>query len=47
MALEGMRKLMLSTKNFAEYRESLHMANPPCIPFFGTFMCLESTSTCR
>lgn len=30
-----MRKLMLSTKNFAEYRESLHMANPPCIPFFG------------
>lgn len=32
-----MRKLMLSTKNFAEYRESLHMANPPCIPFFGTF----------
>lgn len=26
---------MLSTKNFAEYRESLHMANPPCIPFFG------------
>lgn len=35
--LEGMRKLMLSTKNFAEYRESLHMANPPCIPFFGEF----------
>lgn len=32
-----MRKLMLSTKNFAEYRESLHMANPPCIPFFGRF----------
>lgn len=28
---------MLSTKNFAEYRESLHMANPPCIPFFGEF----------
>lgn len=28
---------MLSTKNFAEYRESLHMANPPCIPFFGKF----------
>lgn len=36
LALEAMRKLMLSTKNFAEYRESLHMANPPCIPFFGT-----------
>lgn len=33
-----MRKLMLSTKNFAEYRESLHMANPPCIPFFGKFL---------
>jgi son of sevenless-like protein len=35
--LEALRKLMLSTKNFAEYRESLHMANPPCIPFFGKF----------
>ena len=30
-----MRKLMSSTKNFAEYREALHVANPPCIPFFG------------
>lgn len=33
--LEQMRKLMGSTKNFGEYRESLHLANPPCIPFFG------------
>ena len=33
--LETMRKLMASTKNFGEYRESLHVANPPCIPFFG------------
>lgn len=31
-----MRKLMGSTKNFLEYRETLHKANPPCIPFFGT-----------
>lgn len=30
-----MRKTMGSTKNFAEYRETLHRANPPCIPFFG------------
>jgi son of sevenless-like protein len=30
-----MRKLMASTKNFGEYREALHVANPPCIPFFG------------
>ncbi|KAI3393677.1 hypothetical protein diail_3814 [Diaporthe ilicicola] len=37
-ALEALRKLMLSTKNFAEYRESLHMANPPCIPFFGVYL---------
>lgn len=34
--LEQMRKLMASTKNFGEYRETLHRANPPCIPFFGT-----------
>ena len=28
---------MGSTKNFGEYRETLHLANPPCIPFFGNF----------
>jgi son of sevenless-like protein len=33
--LESMRKLMGSTKNFAEYRETLHKANPPCVPFLG------------
>lgn len=33
--LEHMRRLMGSTKNFGEYRETLHLANPPCIPFFG------------
>ena len=37
-ALESMRKLMASTKNFLEYRESLHKANPPCIPFFGIYL---------
>ncbi|KAL6709095.1 cell division cycle-related protein [Coniothyrium glycines] len=36
--LESMRKLMGSTKNFAEYRDSLHRANPPCIPFFGVYL---------
>lgn len=35
--LETMRRLMASTKNFGEYREALHAANPPCIPFFGRF----------
>lgn len=29
---------MGSTKNFGEYRESLHLANPPCIPFFGVYL---------
>ncbi|KAK3698732.1 cell division cycle-related protein [Vermiconidia calcicola] len=37
-ALESMRKLMGSTKNFMEYREALHKANPPCIPFFGIYL---------
>jgi len=36
--LESMRKLMASTKNFGEYRETLHAANPPCIPFFGVYL---------
>ncbi|KAF2705820.1 cell division control protein-like protein Cdc25 [Pleomassaria siparia CBS 279.74] len=36
--LENMRKLMGSTKNFAEYRDTLHKANPPCIPFFGVYL---------
>ncbi|KAF1815220.1 guanine-nucleotide dissociation stimulator CDC25 [Eremomyces bilateralis CBS 781.70] len=36
--LESMRKTMGSTKNFAEYRETLHRANPPCIPFFGVYL---------
>ncbi|KAL5433309.1 hypothetical protein PMIN05_008430 [Paraphaeosphaeria minitans] len=36
--LENMRKLMGSTKNFTDYRETLHKANPPCIPFFGVYL---------
>ncbi|KAL1304191.1 hypothetical protein AAFC00_000614 [Neodothiora populina] len=36
--LEVMRKLMGSTKNFNEYRDALHKANPPCIPFFGVYL---------
>lgn len=36
--LENLRKLMGSTKNFIEYREALHKANPPCIPFFGIYL---------
>ncbi|KAI9790332.1 MAG: hypothetical protein M1833_001951 [Piccolia ochrophora] len=37
-ALETMRNLMAATKNFADYREALHLANPPCIPFFGVYL---------
>lgn len=29
---------MASTKNFGEYRDALHAANPPCIPFFGKLL---------
>ncbi|KAI1116213.1 ras GEF [Nemania sp. NC0429] len=36
--LDSMRRLMASTKNFGEYREALHIANPPCIPFFGVYL---------
>ena len=33
--LESMRKLMSYDRNYSEYREALHQAVPPCIPFFG------------
>jgi son of sevenless-like protein len=36
--LESLRKLMGSTKNFAEYRETLHKAQPPCTPFLGVYL---------
>jgi son of sevenless len=36
--LEQMRTLMASTKNFGRYREKLHEANPPCIPFLGVYL---------
>ncbi|KAL9110176.1 MAG: hypothetical protein Q9227_005236 [Pyrenula ochraceoflavens] len=36
--LESQRNLISSTRNFGEYREKLHLANPPCIPFFGVYL---------
>ena len=35
MTLEGLSKLMGATMNFMEYREMLHIVNPPCVPFLG------------
>jgi len=36
--LESLRELIASTKNFGLYRETLHAANPPCIPFLGVYL---------
>ena len=36
--LETMRELISTTKNFANYRETLHAATPPCIPFLGVYL---------
>ncbi|KAK5675368.1 cell division cycle-related protein [Elasticomyces elasticus] len=36
--LGTMRKLIGSMKDFLEYRDSLHKANPPCIPDFRIYL---------
>ncbi|KAI9806795.1 MAG: hypothetical protein M1826_004638 [Phylliscum demangeonii] len=36
--LESMRQLMDGKKNFSLYRDTLHAAVPPCIPFFGGYL---------
>lgn len=36
--VESMRQLISSTKNFVQYRETLHAATPPCIPFLGVYL---------
>lgn len=36
--LESMRQLIASSKNFSQYRETLHAATPPCIPFLGVYL---------
>lgn len=36
--LESMRQLISSEKNFVKYRETLHAATPPCIPFLGVYL---------
>lgn len=33
-----MRQLITSSKNFAVYREALHRARTPCIPFLGVYL---------
>ncbi|KAI5810996.1 ras guanine nucleotide exchange factor domain-containing protein [Peziza echinospora] len=36
--LENMKVLMGTTLNFNEYRECLHLVNPPCVPFLGVYL---------
>jgi son of sevenless len=36
--LDAMRNLIASEKNFAQYREALRVATPPCIPFLGGYL---------
>ncbi|EPS39237.1 hypothetical protein H072_7003 [Dactylellina haptotyla CBS 200.50] len=36
--LESLRTLMGTTRNFGEYRECLHLVNPPCVPFLGVYL---------
>ncbi|KAJ3069632.1 hypothetical protein HDU98_007303 [Podochytrium sp. JEL0797] len=36
--LDSLKALMSRDKNFGLYRDALHTANPPCVPYFGLFL---------
>ncbi|KAJ3155701.1 hypothetical protein HDU86_004170 [Geranomyces michiganensis] len=36
--LEALRQTMAPSRNFAAYRDALHSANPPCVPFLGFYL---------
>ncbi|TGZ85670.1 ras GEF [Ascodesmis nigricans] len=36
--LAALNTLMGASMNFADYRENLHLVNPPCVPFLGVYL---------
>lgn len=36
--IDQLRELMITSKNFSNYREALRTSQPPCIPFLGVFL---------
>lgn len=38
LTFENLERVINPQKNYAQYRETLHSVNPPCVPFLGVYL---------